>query len=144
YIFVGGLSAKGNEPSNFHTWKLQLKAVYQEKQLWDVVTGKEKSNIPVLVKSKTIPVQFDGVMREAKTIGNEAEYAQAVANNAAWVQKDRTAWRILLSCLDADSITSVDDCPTTATAWSHLFSYFSAISSRESGAILRQISNYEC
>ncbi|KZS86294.1 hypothetical protein SISNIDRAFT_492098 [Sistotremastrum niveocremeum HHB9708] len=60
------------------------------------------------------------------------------------LKKDRKAWRILTGCLDADSITLVEHSGTTAVAWARLYNYFSTASSRESGAIFRQISTYEC
>ncbi|KZS90729.1 hypothetical protein SISNIDRAFT_488031 [Sistotremastrum niveocremeum HHB9708] len=108
------IRAKGHEPSNFHTWKIQLQAVFMEQELWDVVYGKEKANIPTLVKTKIIKADVDGVVRDVKQIGNEAEYEQALLDNAGWIKKDRKAWRILTECLDADSITLVEHSATTA------------------------------
>ncbi|KZS86293.1 hypothetical protein SISNIDRAFT_471910 [Sistotremastrum niveocremeum HHB9708] len=82
------IRAKGNEPSNFHTWKIQLQAVFMEQELWDVVYGKEKGTIPTLVKTKTIKADVDGVVRDVKQIGNEVEYERALVENAGWLKKD--------------------------------------------------------
>ncbi|KZT31525.1 hypothetical protein SISSUDRAFT_1067685 [Sistotremastrum suecicum HHB10207 ss-3] len=113
------IRAKGHETSNFHTWKIQLQAVFKEQELWDVVYGKEKANMPTLYKTKTIKADVDGVVRDVKQIGNEFEEEKALVDNAGW------------------------NSGTMAVTWARLYNYFSTTSSRESGAKFRQISTYK-
>ncbi|KZS87605.1 hypothetical protein SISNIDRAFT_490846 [Sistotremastrum niveocremeum HHB9708] len=79
------IRGSGHAPSNFHTWKVQAKAVFEDLKIWSVVSGGDTASIPKLVADKTIKAKVNGVLQDVVIPGNEEAHAQALADNADWI-----------------------------------------------------------